>query len=45
MASFDKLEVMAMGTEDEMFRPCVDCGQVTGRFCDYCYAKDRMPTE
>ena len=26
-------------------RPCVDCGQVTGCFCDYCNARDRMPNE
>ena len=26
-------------------RPCVDCGCITGRFCDFCYAVDRIPTD
>jgi len=26
-------------------RPCVDCGRVTGCFCDWCYARDSMPRE
>ena len=25
--------------------PCVDCGLWTGRFCDYCRAADRVPSE
>ena len=24
---------------------CVDCGLNTGRFCDHCFAKDRIPSE
>ena len=23
--------------------PCVDCGRITGCFCDYCWAIDRIP--
>eukprot|EP00975_Prorocentrum_lima_P040090 8421035-Prorocentrum_lima.AAC.1 len=26
-------------------RPCVDCGLMTGRFCDWCLAADRLPGE
>ena len=26
-------------------RPCVDCGLTTGSFCDFCFAKDRMPED
>ena len=26
-------------------RPCVDCGLVTGSFCDYCEAAKRCPDE
>ena len=39
------LEELAFGTEEELKRPCVDCGQITGGFCDYCVAKDRLPSE
>ena len=39
------MEVLAMGSRTMLFRPCVDCGLYTGRFCDYCLAKDRIPTE
>ena len=28
------IEVMAWGSKEELCRPCVDCGLVTGRFCD-----------
>ena len=38
-------EVLACGDEATLFRPCVDCGLWTGRFCDYCYAADRVPSE
>jgi len=27
------------------FHPCVDCGTCTGRFCDYCFAADRLPAQ
>ena len=40
-----QLEVLAMGTPEMLCRPCVDCGRWTGRFCDYCFAKDRIPSE
>ena len=39
------LDVLAFGTEEQLCRPCVDCGLVTGRFCDYCRAADRLPDE
>jgi hypothetical protein len=28
------LTALAVGSEDELCRPCVDCGLVAGRFCD-----------
>ena len=31
------------GSEEMLCRPCVDCGLITGRFCDWCYAQDRDP--
>ena len=39
------LEVLAVGSTEMLCRPCVDCGLYTGRFCDYCYAEDRIPHE
>ena len=39
------LEVLATGTHQQLNRPCVDCGLFTGRFCDHCYAADRIPDE
>ena len=27
------------------YRPCVDCGQKTGCFCDHCEAQERMPDQ
>ena len=39
------LEVLAMSSEEMLCRPCVDCGLNTGRFCDYCCAVDRIPSE
>ena len=41
----ETLEVLASGTEAMLTRPCVDCGLITGRFCDYCVAADRVPDE
>ena len=41
----ETLEVVASGSEAMLTRPCVDCGLVTGRFCDYCRAADRIPDE
>ena len=40
-------EFHMIGTQDWtlLLRPCVDCGQVTGCFCDWCYAKARLPKE
>ena len=39
------MEVLAWGDEDMLCRPCVDCGLYTGRFCDWCYAVERLPDE
>ena len=39
------MEVLAMGDEDMLIRPCVKCGLITGRFCDFCVAEERCPTE
>ena len=38
------LNVMAYADANVLQRPCVDCGLVTGCFCDYCHAKDRDPS-
>ena len=40
-----QLEVLAMGSVTMLCRPCVGCGLYTGRFCDHCLAKDRIPSE
>ena len=43
-----KMVVCAIADEGDagvLYRPCVDCGLQTGRFCDYCRAADRMPGE
>ena len=37
------MEVLACGDRSMLMRFCVDCGQLTGRFCDWCYAVDRDP--
>ncbi|OLP80229.1 hypothetical protein AK812_SmicGene39386 [Symbiodinium microadriaticum] len=44
------LEALAVGTQDELCRPCVDCGLYTGCYCDgndwgECFAADRLPQE
>ena len=40
-----EIEVLAVGSTTMLCRPCVDCGRYTGRFCDHCFAKDRVPSE
>ena len=40
-----KMEVLAAGDPKILNRPCIDCGLITGRFCDFCLAKDRFPKE
>ena len=40
-----RMEVLAWGSEEQLLRPCVDCGLITGRFCDYCLAETRVPSE
>ena len=39
------MSIICVGDQETLNRPCVDCGQITGRFCDYCYAADRCPDE
>ena len=39
------MEVLAWGDEKMLVRPCVDCGLMTGRYCDWCRAADRCPNE
>ena len=39
------MDVLCWGEEKDLNRPCVDCGMYTGRFCDYCLAETRIPTE
>ena len=36
--------LLAAGDANILHRPCVDCGLVTGCFCDYCLAEDRDPS-
>ena len=43
--SMAAMEIICTGDVKTLCRPCVDCGLITGRFCDHCYASDRMPTE
>ena len=38
------LEILAAGDMDTLHRPCVDCGLITGRLCDFCLAQDRDPS-
>ena len=44
------LQALAVGTQAELCRPCVDCGLFTGCYCDgndwgECFAADRVPQE
>ena len=39
------LQVIATGSTEMLNRPCVDCGLVTGSFCDHCRAAVRCPDE
>lgn len=39
------MSIICVSDQETLVRPCVDCGQRTGRFCDYCYAADRCPDE
>ena len=36
---------MAYGTVEMLERPCVDCGRITGNYCDFCLAANREPDE
>ena len=44
-AAMARMEFICSGDEETLLRPCVDCGLVTGRFCDHCEAADRLPGE
>ena len=44
MARVD-LKVMCTGYYEGLIRPCVDCGLITGSFCDNCLAQERLPNE
>ena len=37
--------IYAFGSVDMLTRPCVDCGQITGNYCDFCKAIDRDPNQ
>ena len=39
------MEVYAWGDQELLCRPRADCGLRTGKFCDFCKAKDREPRE
>jgi len=39
------LEAHCFGAPGQLVRPCVDCGLITGCFCDSCIAEDRLPDE
>ena len=41
----ETLTVAAVGNKEMFLRPCVDCGLITGSFCDECVASDRLPNE
>ena len=41
----ERIEVLAWGSPRTLTRPCVDCGLVTGRYCDWCFAASRLPDE
>ena len=44
-AAMARMECICWGDEETLLRPCVDCGLVTGCFCDHCEAEDRLPGE
>ena len=39
------VEGLAAGSKAMLNRPCVDCGLYTGRHCDHCLARYRIPSE
>ena len=39
------VEGLAAGSKAMLNRPCVDCGLYTGRCCDRCLARYRIPSE
>ena len=45
MGSGATMHILASGHSGMLFRACVDCGLITGCFCEYCLAAQRMPEE
>ena len=41
----ETLEILCAGDIETLYRPCVDCGQITGCYCDFCLGKDRHPSD
>ena len=39
------MQVLVVGEVEVLCRPCVDCGVMTGCYCDFCLAACRMPPE
>ena len=39
------MQPLAGSDPETLSRACVDCGLITGSFCDYCLAADRIPEE
>ena len=39
------LKVLCIGAPGQLVRSCVDCGLITGCFCDSCTAVSRLPNE
>ena len=37
------MEILCVGEDYELIRPCVDCGRWTGRYSDHCLGADRIP--
>ncbi len=40
-----QVDFLCWGDAATLTRPCVDCGLLTGRFCDFCLASLRIPDE
>jgi hypothetical protein len=43
VADVKDIEVMCYGDPTLLYRPCVDCGRLTGCFCDFCLAVSHEP--
>ena len=40
-----KIQACRVEGGPSFFRPCVDCGRITGSFCDFCNGAERLPQE